>query len=447
MINVLRSFAIAAIALLAACNIATPPDPGKAESYSVRLAVTPAEGGSEQRIALPASALVAFQSADRADLRLFDASGRNLPLAPVGAAAIEQQAGFSVPTYPVIGSSAPGTSGVALTIGADNVARVVGMTAPAGPEQTVAALFDTRQLADPAIALTLDADLPLHQPVAITLESSADLREWVPRGDKVLFRTDADGAQLETGRINLPGVSLKGQYLRASWGGTKGVAVRGARVTTAKSGAPELVVVKAGGGQLIEPREVRFALPFRGPLAGIRIDPLGGEGAIPVELAARGNPELAWTPLAAATLRRPGWEGNVMELSGPAQRDYRVVADPRSAGFAKPPEISLYFEPVELVAQFNGKPPYTLAVGLSDAPSTLLSFADVVPGGVSIVLPRAEIAGGPQPLVSLAGAEPESPLSGKRAILWLALLAGTAVLGFSVMRLMKGNASKGEDSA
>lgn len=446
--KLLRLYAIAAIALLAACKVSPAPDPGKAESYSVRLAVTPAAGGAEQRFDLPASVLVAFQSADRADLRLFDASGRNLPLALVKATAIEQRAGITVPIYPVIGSPAPGTSGVALTIGADNVARVVGTTAPAGPEQTVAALLDTRQLADPAIALTLDADLPMHQPITITLESSADLRMWEPRGEKVLFRTDADGAQLEAGRINLPGVLLKGQYLRASWGAAKSVTVRSARVTTAKSGAPEPVVVKASGTELMGPREARFALPFRGPLAAIRIDPMGGEGAIPVELSARGNSELPWTPLAAATLRRPGWAGNVMELSGPAQRDYRVIADPRSAGFAAPPAVLLYFEPVELVAQLNGKPPYTLAVGLVGAPSTLLSVADVVPGDVSADLPRAVIATGPQPVVSLAGAGPESPLSGKRAMLWLALLAGTAVLGFSVLRLMKGNvAEKSEDSA
>jgi hypothetical protein len=433
----LHRLALAATALLAACTAAPPSDPGKAESYAVRLAVTPAEGAAEQRIVLPASALAALQSPDLADLRLFDSAGRALPLALAATRATQQQSGAEVSVFPVVGAAAPGTAGVALTIGPDRVARVTGLSGPPGEDRPVAALLDTRQVTDPAIAVTLEADLPLHQPVTIVLESSADLRLWESLGEKVLFRTDAAGTQLDAGRIALPGVALKDRYLRASWGDAKGVAVRGARVVTAKSGAPPRIAVPATAPGLEGPRELRFELAFGGPLAAVRIDPADGEGVLPVQLAARDNPEAQWTPLAAATLRKPGSPGNEIDLGGAARRQYRVTVDDRTPGFAAPPKIELLFDPVELVTQFNGKAPYTLAAGLKGAPSTLLAIDDIAPGGTA-ALANAAIEAGAAPTIAIGPAAADSWLTRQQTLLWLVLLAGVGVLGFAVIRLMRG---------
>ena len=433
----LGHLAAAASVCLAACSQSPPPDPGKAESYAVRLEVTPAKGLPEQRIALPASALAVLQSPELADLRLFDGNGRSLPLALAAALTGTEQAGADVRVYPVIGAAASATTGVALTVGPDNVARVSGVSAPGREGRPIAALLDTRQLVDPAVAVTLDADLPLNQPVTFTLESSADLTSWEPLGEKVLFRTDAAGGQLEAGRFALPGVTIKDRYLRASWGDARNVAVRGARVLTARPGAPERFAIAATAPTLVAARELRFDLPFAGPLAALRIDPAQGEGVLPVQIAARDNSEAPWTPLAAATLRQPGAAGNVVELGGTAHREYRLTADERTPGFAAPPKVQLIFAPVELAAQFSGRPPFVLAAGLRGAPSTLLAADDIAPGGTA-ALASARIAAGPVPTIDIAPAAATGERSRQKTVLWAVLLAGVAVLGLAVMRLMRG---------
>jgi hypothetical protein len=441
----MRYLAFAALALLAACTQAPPPDPNKVESYAVRLAVTPAEGASEQRIALPASALSALQSPDLADLRLFDGTGRPLPMALAQTHMIEEQQGSDVPVYPVVGPAAPGTTGVALTIGPDNVARVSGIAAGAGEERARAALLDTRKIEDPAVAISLDAELPLNQPVTLSLESSASLARWEPLGEKVLFRTDATGGQLEPGRIALPGVALKDRYLRVTWGEAKGVAVNAARVVTAKTGALPRIVVAAGAPKLVRPREVRFSLPAtdpNGPLVAIRIDPAKGEGVLPVRLSARYDEEAPWSPLAATTLRDPGSPSNVIELAGSASAEYQLKVDDRTPGFAAPPKVELQFKPVELAAQFNGKPPFTLAAGLKGAPSTLLEAGDIAPTGTA-ALATARIDAGSPPRVEIEPAATSGLLSQQKTLLWVVLLAGVAILGFAVIRLMRG--SRGGD--
>ena len=59
----MRGFVVALAALLAtACTEQAPPDPAKAESYAVQIAVTPAAGGPLQRVPLPAAASVAQPS-------------------------------------------------------------------------------------------------------------------------------------------------------------------------------------------------------------------------------------------------------------------------------------------------------------------------------------------------------------------------------------------------
>lgn len=435
----MRRLVLTALTLLAACGEGPPPDPGKAESYAVRVDVIPANGAAEQRIPLPPEALVQLRDANLADLRLFDANGRALPLALAPSLIPAEQAGSEVPVYPVIGSTAPGNAGVALIIGPDNIARVSGIPAGPGYELPVAALIDTRKVIDPTVAVVLDVDLPLQRPVTMTLEASADLKTWEPLGEKVMFRTNAAGAQLDAGRILLPAASLKDRYLRASWGDIGDVSVRGARVVTSGWSRPARTAVATSGARLVNPRELRFDMPFAGPLAAVRIEPSDGEGVLPVELAARDNPEAPWQPIAAATLRKPGSAGNVLELGGGARREYRVTADERTPGFAAPPKVELLFDKVWLVTQFNGKPPYTLAAGLAGAPSTLLSAKDIAPDNAQ--LGSATVKTQRLAALDVTPGEKSEGIASRQTLLWAVLLAGVAILGFAVIRLMRGSRS------
>ncbi|WP_029549134.1 DUF3999 family protein, partial [Rhizorhabdus wittichii] len=74
----IRAMTAAALALLAGCSGREAANPADPSAYAVRLAVTPAAGGAVQRIDLPAEALAALRSPNRADIRVFDGAGTPL---------------------------------------------------------------------------------------------------------------------------------------------------------------------------------------------------------------------------------------------------------------------------------------------------------------------------------------------------------------------------------
>ncbi|MFC0308074.1 hypothetical protein, partial [Rhizorhabdus histidinilytica] len=77
----IRAMTAAALALLAGCSGQEAANPADPSAYAVRLAVIPAAGGAVQRIDLPAEALAALRSPNRADIRVFDGAGAPLAMA------------------------------------------------------------------------------------------------------------------------------------------------------------------------------------------------------------------------------------------------------------------------------------------------------------------------------------------------------------------------------
>ncbi len=436
--------------LLASCGQAPPADPAKPASYAVQLAAEPAAGDALQRLILPAAALAAMHSAGLADLRVFDARGKVLPMARAdwsGEAAAERQL-VTLPALAVIGSAKGAQAqAISLTIDDSKSARIVGLdTSIAGSKtEVVAVLLDTRALTEPAIFLKLGAELPRAQPVTFTVASSADLKSWEPIAEKVLFR---DGG---TSGVALPSPDLRGRYVRVSWDTDVPLAsplnITSATLTLSKLGQPQRITAATTGLEMIDARDLRFSLPFKAPLAGIRISQTAPDGPIPVRLYGRNDAEAPWIPLAGTTVRQTPNAGNLLELGDPVMAFYRITADSRTAGFSAAPRIELSFIPAELLVQFSGHPPYTLAAGLKDAPATYLTRAEIALGTQQLAaMPQAKMVGAAVPIVSLrpptGGTFPD-----KRMILWLVLLAGAAVLGLALVKLLKGSAARGGDPA
>lgn len=430
----LRPLALAALALLSACGREAPRDPAQPESYARQWQVSPGAGGAEQQLALPAEALLALRTPDLADVRLFDATGRALPLACLKEAE-ERTEIVPLTSWPVLASEVPREEGLALTIGPDKVARVVGLAGRAGEERQVALLVDTRQATRRAVAVRLSANLPLRQPVTIRASASSDLKTWEPLGEKTLFRTDAAGNQLELAQIPLGSVMLKDRYLQITWNRAEGVTVVGAQLVAGLNQARPTLTLGTKGAMLTQPHEVHFALRTGQAPEALRIVLAGNEGVVPVRLYSRAAAEQQWRPILGATLR--SGRDNRLPLDGASGTQFRLVADSRTAGFAAVPQIMLDYAEVIMLTRLSGRPPYRLAAGLPTAPRSLLTSTDIVPRGNPGEVPRATPTAGPAPTIDIAPAQDGGPLGGRKAVLWLVLLGGVAMLGFAVLRLLR----------
>lgn len=449
-----RKLVLALLVLaVTSCNHAPRPDPAKPEDYALQLPLEPAAGGALQRLALPPAALVALKRADLGDVRVFDARNKVVPLALLEDRADEAQHSTSVPVYPVVGpAGALEGSGLSIRIEDNRVARVVTVDSSAAPANDTAppsaVLLDTHALREPANAIALDADIPVGQPITLTLLSSTNLKDWEPLAEKVLFRP-ADGmALLGGGKVALPAVDLHDRYVAISWGRASGVVLKGASAITSVLAPPARIAVATRAVPLADAHELRFDLPDIARLAAIRLTETGPDGIIPVKLYGRDHVEDPWTPLAAATLR-PGTVGNLIDLSGPPMASYRLEADSRTAGFSAAPKVELLFDPIELLVALSGTPPYRLAAGQANAPAAFLTLTEIAPQ-VNLAklagLPQARLAApsGPPPLVALQAGAADGALEPRKLILWAALLLGTLVLAFAAIRLLRGTAADGD---
>lgn len=441
----IRKTLLAALLLLAGCSGEQPKDAGKPDGYALKLAVTPAPDGKVQRLTLPPAALAALQRGDRGDFRLFDSSGRQLSLAldpSSGDAghAVEN----AVPLTPIEMPASPGAGGVKVSVAQAGQDVTVDAATP-GADQTLAAvLLDTRKLEDPASAVSLIIELPKDRLVGVNVEQSRDLKSWDLVASRQLVRFPGDDAADVRAAVPLNGAVLKDSYLRVSWQVASDVLIRTARVVTMKAAPRRPVTFATKDAQLIDPRTVAFRYPLGGEDGGsatrLRVTGSGKDGVLPLRLEGRKNQESPWQGWDGATLR----DGQSVELAfpGAAIAEYRLVADPRSAGFFALPRIELLVDPMDLLVAFSGTPPYALAAGNKAAAPSLLAQAELLgASSPSTQLPTATIADtGPTPILSIAPTADDGPFSPKKLALWAALLAAVGVLGFAAMRLMASSA-------
>lgn len=437
----IRRLAIALLALgAAACDRAPEADPTAPDQFALRLTVEPAAGGAVQRVILPAQALVAVQRPDLGDIRVFDGRGKPLSIALGGGTHAERRS-VMLGGLALRGSPAALTApGGAIRIEDNGTARVVTIGAAAqADEQLSASLIDTRAIADPVVGIALDVTLADRRATTFALSTSADLKTWEPLAERVLFSPAPGAPSLGGSVLALPGISLKDRYLRVDWEPESGAAFRAATITTARSAPLPRAVVTSTGLQLQDAHHARLTVPFAAPLGAIRLEQTGPDGVVPVQIFARNNPELPWTMLAAATLRQ-GAAGTVIDLPPGSWRDYRIVADQRSAGFSAAPKVDLQLDGVEIWAAFNAAPPYTLAVGAAAATPRYLPAADLVPTAMlkagPLPIARIDLTGKPAAPIAVQP-DRESPFDLRKLALWAVLLLATGILAFAAIRLLR----------
>jgi len=449
-----RNHALIAMALLSglsACSSQTGKPPAAPGDFALRMEVTARASAGLQQIALPASAIVASKRADLGDIRIFDGDGRALSVAldTDHSGHARNLARHAVRVSPL--EQAGGTvAGGAVSVRVDQPGQSISVDAGAGNglnEAGGAVILDTRKIEQVAVAVELDAKLPVGHAVTFTLDTSPDLRIWQPLAVRVLYRPGPGDALLGQGRIALPGVMLKNRTVRVSWD-SRDASVSGAAILTSSVRPPARHDLKTRGGVLHNAHDLRFSVPFSAPIAAIGVMSGGEGGIVPLTLSGRNDPEHPWAPLAAASLRSEGREAE-LELAGQAMKEYRLEADRRSPGFSMPPRISLRIEPVTLLAAFTGKPPYTLAVGNAEAEPRFFAAHELgKPAELEQAAQlKAAVAAPALPVVELGSGGADGPFTPRKLALWTALLVATAVLALAAWRLMRGNAPPESDQS
>jgi hypothetical protein len=446
---------LAACAVLVFASVAGAQT--KPSDFAHQESLTPQPNASIQRLALPARVLARLQSTDANDLRVFNAQGQALATAlhaPAPPQAEREQKRLSA--YPIVGANPASTAapGVSLRIEQGATTRVIQVDAAGAPvaadgTQILAALIDTRSLVGSVVAVDLEADFPANTPVAFSLYTSRDLRDWQPLADAVVFRSD-DATLAVPARVELGGRSLAGQYLRVSWQ-AKGIAVRGASLVTERAGERVPRAVASLGAVPMGSHTLSFALPFATPIAALRITPVGDSALVPLRIFGRQESTLAWLPIASGVVYRLNTDGKLqsndfIDVGGASVRELMIVADAKTPGFTAPPEIKVEFEPLQLVFVASGAGPFTLAAGLKAAPSAHLPIQSLIPGysrGAEDKLPFAQLQDAanavavspPSAAVPTVVAPAGDPKH--RWILWGVLLLGVAALGGMVWMLSK----------
>ncbi|MDP3674636.1 MAG: DUF3999 family protein [Novosphingobium sp.] len=441
----MKRLLVLAALLAAACTSKPSAGADVPEAYAVQLAVTPAPDGGAQRIALPPAALVALRGASWGDMRVFDHRGRSMAIALEG----ELTGAESAPSFleivatPIKAAEA-NLGGNQVSVRIEQGGQAVGVEAggvSTAPSEAV--LLDTRSIDRPVDAIFIRATLPKYVAATVAIEVSSDLKEWDQLGEKVLYRTADDPDLpdvLANSRFALHGADLRGRYLKLSWSSTPGVEVTGAAVAMPTVRVQPRIALPTKGAALPSPHELAFAVRFSTRLAAIRVTETGPDGPVPVTLYGRDGPDRPWSVLAEGVLRQDG-KPVELELSGTKFDSYKLVADSRTAGFSGAPRLDLVVEPLTLLAVFNGQAPYRLAAGNPLAQNQRLSVQDVAGSAEKAVsLPTASVdpgtARGP---IDVDPAVGQAARSSRQLVLWLALLAGTAVLAFAVWRLMRGS--------
>jgi Protein of unknown function (DUF3999) len=435
------------LAGLAACTSEQPPEPKKPDQFAQVLAVAPVSEGKLGRVVLPAAAVAEIKRADLGDVRIYDAKGRTLSLAlgydRSGQSSLLKSS--DLPAIPIAAMQGASALPVAVEVKAgDTTVAVTATDAADAVDERISVLIDSRKLMLPVVGVELAASLPTGVPVTFTLESGSDLKTWEPLAEKVLLRPGRDPEVLGQARIALPAVSLRDRYIRVSWLAAPDVAVTGAKLFEAVERQPARIELETSGAKLDNPHELRFAPQISVPIAAVKLEMIGADGIVPVELFGRNDRSEPWGLLARGTLKQGGGPVS-LELSGSTTREYRLAADRRSSGFSKVPKVSLTVEPVTLFAAFNGEGPFNLAAGHADAKPAYFNPADL--GTDSDLLrawrQEAEVASaGDVPVILLAPAAPETGFDPRSVALWAALLAGVAVLGFAAWRLLRASAAK-----
>ncbi len=478
-------------ACLATAAVAQPQE--RLEDFRTVATVQTASNEGLQRLSLPLAVMQQSRSSDLADLRVFDAQGRSVPLAWVPAtvttpptmrlvelprfvwpmapvppaSAIAGSAGGAASAAPAASAASspaamqtlPGLKVEVTAAGAVVRIEAPATTAPPQPAAPRAWLVDASRLraelpqGERVVALSIDwARQPQGVVSQARLEGSDDLTQWRLLAEATLLETaESDGAAVTARRIELS-QSVLPKYLRLQLDG----ALPLSNVTAEIAGAAPEPAWAATQARFLpsaarEGAAPSWTLDLHGsvPVRRLSLSLPELNMVVPLQIERRSGERADWTPAARYTAYRLVRNGRELqappvELDAQAARYWRITALHDAAALAGAPlEATLAWQPREIVFAAQGGGSFQLAIGRENATPRFIDVATMVPGykpGDAARLPLASL--GPLQAREVAPRSLDerileaSPAEQRRWTLWAVLTLAVAALGWLAWKLV-----------
>lgn len=438
--------AAAATVWAGACGAAAP----QLTDFHAGFTLEGAPGFPVQEVLLPDEVYAGVTRDDLADLRVFNDAGIIVPHAlctePVPAPDVVREE--SVAVFTLQRAAVPDVTGstqVEVQTSGGTAVRIEepAPASPASAPEVTAYVIDARDVKDPIRALRLAWTADGASEVAVRVESSEDLDRWqtvVPH--TTLLRAAAvDDRTLERMRVELPAARYRYLRLERSDGGTPPLVDRVTAEVVAA--APPVEPRRFVPAWLEAPAEAEhvFDTGRRAPVRAARVVLPAENMSVQVALDTRATAEAAW---------RERWRGEVTSVNGgagwqpvPHVTDrywrLRVLRGRETLGAARP-SLELGYDPARLRFMAQGRAPYVLAYGSArTAPAEATACGTLLPGGDARLVGAARtLPAVPARFGGRAALEPPpAPTPVRQIILWVVLLAGTALVVVMAFRLLR----------
>ena len=418
-----------------------------------------------QRVELPAAVHLGAARADLGDLRVFNATGENLPFAFAGSRqrTSAKPGSYTLPFFPQTQKVGAPAGGLDLQVRQLPDGTLVSLRTTPKTEsttRTTAYLADASKIGEPIAALELDWTVTEESRSGrLRVESSDDLKYWnTLANDAPLLDIEHGGERLARKRVEFSPVKAK--YLRLTWQreAFRLNALRADAQSTTVPAEYRRLAFNATAGE--KPGEYLIDLGGRLPMERVALELPQGNTVAPTRILTRSDAKQPWRDIGSATfyrLTRDGVElaSPPVELGGWPERYLLLRVDGKGGGVGGGmPKLTVEWQPRSIVFAARGEGPFRIAYGNPAAASATFALTELLPGyenGAEYKLPvaRAGEAVAQQVTEPTAVQQLVKQAGSKQGVLWLVLLAGVAFLGWMAWHLGKqlqpGNA--GQDSA
>lgn len=418
-----------------AANVTAAPVLGQFQTHFPLIA--PA-GSAYYQLTLTEQAYQASRRADCADMRVFNATGEVLPYAvslPTPPTAKRQTPNvpwFALP--PQTAQRTPQTNG--LIIDGNGQLRA----APQQPQlpQRGGDIVDLSQTPGKVEALQLTLQDDSYRG-AVNVSVSDDLQQWREIGQNQLLKLGMQGQQLRQERIELNGESAR--YVLLQWPSTPPTiatvraetSVTDQQPATARQWTPATALTGDTGKG-----DYRFESNSCFSSDRLRIHLSQPNTVAQATLYSRAAPQDAWQPVWQTTLYRlhdanGDQENPPFALPPSDHRYWRLQVDTSGGGLGQGlPGLVFGWQPATLTFVARGQPPFTLAVGNAQTGSETTARTSLLLDREQAVATAKLGAASHNPVKQTPQAVNYRPY-----LLWAALLAAVALLGWMAWRLTR----------